>query len=182
MGHYFYITPEEYAAAEKVGIGKATLESRVWDLGWEKDRALTTPPRKLTDRSRWSKVAEKNGISYKTFLNRIVLHGWTDERAATEPVWSKEDYRRNWVKNNPRNNRCEDPLFQLSELALKNGICKSTFYSRVRKLRWDPKRAATEPIVPPQECGRRGIQAIRQIKGDINAPFFKRINPKCSVR
>lgn len=174
-GHYFYITPEEYEAAEKLGISKSTLESRVWDLGWEKERALTTPPRKLNDRSHWSKVAETNGISYRLFINRVTLHGWSEERAATEPVWTKKDYKKFWAEKNARNNRESDPIYQFSQLAVENGICKNTFYSRIRLLRWDPERAATEPIVPPKERGIRGKQAVRKNRGDINAPIFKQM-------
>lgn len=178
MGHNFYITPEDYAAAEKLGVSKSTLESRVWDLGWEIERAINTPPRKLTDRSHWSKVAEKNGISYKIFINRVTLHGWSEERAATEPVWTKEDYKKFWIEKNARNNRESDPVYQFSKLAEKNGICKSTYYNRIRVLRWDPERAATEPIVSPRECGIRGRQAVRKKRGDVNAPVFKKIHPE----
>lgn len=37
----YYITPEEYDLAEKNGICKATLESRIKQLGWSKKKAIT---------------------------------------------------------------------------------------------------------------------------------------------
>ncbi len=44
MNYYdFYITPEEYEVAEKNGIDKRTLEQRIREYGWDKERAITIP-------------------------------------------------------------------------------------------------------------------------------------------
>lgn len=81
---HVYITPEEYEAAAARGISKKTLELRVREYGWPKERALTAPVQQRTDWSEWYAVAEVNGISLITFRTRI-YRGWTPERAATEP-------------------------------------------------------------------------------------------------
>ncbi|MEC0234433.1 hypothetical protein P4H71_08855 [Paenibacillus kribbensis] len=36
MGHWFYITPDEYAEAEKIGIKPTMLDRRVRQQGWPK--------------------------------------------------------------------------------------------------------------------------------------------------
>jgi len=79
-----YITPEEYEVAAGSGISKKTLELRVREYGWSKERALPEPVQRRTDWSEWYAVAERNGISHGTFRARI-YRGWTPERAATEP-------------------------------------------------------------------------------------------------
>ncbi|ASB66395.1 hypothetical protein S101413_02950 [Bacillus velezensis] len=58
----WYITPEEYERAAKNGISRSLLGKRIRGAGWDKERALATPPKKRrprTDRSKWVEVAEK---------------------------------------------------------------------------------------------------------------------------
>ena len=60
---YFYITPEDFKIAEENGISKDTLLSRVRILGWDVDKAITTPvrtKRKFTEEE--IKTMEENGI------------------------------------------------------------------------------------------------------------------------
>ena len=63
MENYFYITPEDYIEAERNGICKDTLETRVRKLGWSVKRAKTEKVRK---KHRISKelleIAKANGI------------------------------------------------------------------------------------------------------------------------
>lgn len=68
------------------------LDRRVRQQGWNKQRAMTTPPRKLTNRLYWKAEAEKNGINYDTFMSRV-NRGWTMERAATQPLQTPEEIR-----------------------------------------------------------------------------------------
>lgn len=89
MSHYFYITPEEYAEAERNGVDPFNLERRVRLLGWKKEVAIETPMRQLTDRKHWVAIAKENGIGYQTFMNRVNSCGWTEKEAATTPVISK---------------------------------------------------------------------------------------------
>ena len=92
----FYITDEEYAIAEKNGISKHTLNYRIRMMGWDKEKALTTPPRKYTNRSKQIKIAESNGIRRRTFYDRLA-DGWKVEDAYTIPVMnSKQILERMW--------------------------------------------------------------------------------------
>ena len=62
----YYITDEEYAIAEKHGISKDTLNFRIRRMGWDKEKALTTKPRKYTNRAKQVEIAKANGISRAT--------------------------------------------------------------------------------------------------------------------
>lgn len=168
MGHYFYITPEEYALAEKNGIRPVMLDRRVREQGWPKERAMTTPPRKLTDRSRWWKVAEKNGLNYNTFMNRIKL-GWPEEKAATQPLRTEEELKVQALRATDHVRRYPEKYLRLAE---ENGIPYHTFQHRVKYCKWDMERAATEPIWTRQQIGKLGAQRLREREGDWAAQIF----------
>ncbi|MEJ9219531.1 hypothetical protein P4H46_15305 [Paenibacillus glucanolyticus] len=168
MGHYFYITPEEYTIAQKNGIRPDMLDRRVREQGWPKERAMTTPPRKLTDRSRWWKVAEKNGLNYNTFMNRIKL-GWPEEKAATQPLRTEEELKAQALHATDHVRRYPEKYLRLAE---ENGIPYHTFHHRVKYCKWDMERAATEPIWTRQEIGKLGAQRLREREGDWAAQIF----------
>ena len=132
----YYITPEEYELAEKNGVTKHTLESRVRYLGWEKERAINTPLKKekYKELNIWKKKAIENEINVGTFFNRIEKLNWSYEKAAT----TKEDKRRKY------------PLWIREELK-KNGINYYTFLKRIEK-GWDLERAYTEKTMTNREC------------------------------
>lgn len=142
MGHYFYITPGEYAEAAKLGIKPAMLDRRIRAQGWPKHRAMTTPPRPLTDRRRWKAEAEKNGISYDAFMSRV-NRDWTMERAATEPLQTPEQAKAMAAKATEAARRIPK---EYTNLAAQNGIPYPTFWFRVREAGWDYAKAATEPV------------------------------------
>lgn len=142
MGHYFYITPGEYAEAAKLGISSKMLDRRVREQGWSKHRAMTTPPRQLTDRKQWRAEAEKNGISYDTFMSRVNL-GWTMERAASEPLQTSEQAKANAARATEAARVIPK---EYTDLAAQNGIPYPTFWFRIRKAGWDYTKAATEPV------------------------------------
>lgn len=168
MSHYFYNTPEEYAAAEEIGITPAMLDRRVREQGWPKERAMTTPPRKLTDRSRWRYVAEQNGIMYAAFMSRINL-GWSEEVAAITPLQNESERREHAMKAS----ECVRAYPKASvDLADRNGIPYHTFVNRVKKLKWDYERAATEPVWTHDKSGRLGAQRLREREGDWAAQIF----------
>ncbi len=169
MAHWYYISPQEYAEAATHGIKPRTLEQRIRELGWDKQRALTTPPRKRSDYSRWWPVMKKHGIPRQVFYNRI-SNGWDPEKAATEPLMTSEKRANLMRENNPK--ACSFPQ-ELIDQAAQNGVSRKTFAKRV-SLGWSWERAATEPLVSKQECGRRGIRAIKQQRGDINALIFQK--------
>ena len=84
----YYITDEEYAIAERNGISKDTLNFRIRRMGWNKERALNTPARKYTDRTKQIEIAESNGISRRTFYDRLA-DGWKVEDAYTIPIMER---------------------------------------------------------------------------------------------
>ncbi|MGF7049129.1 hypothetical protein J2T13_003637 [Paenibacillus sp. DS2015] len=168
MSHYFYNTPEEYATAEEIGITPAMLDRRVREQGWPKERAMTTPPRKITDRSRWRYVAEQNGIKYAAFMSRINL-GWSEEKAATKPIESEQERREHAL----RATECLRTYPKVMvDLADRNGISYHAFVNRVKNLKWDFERAATEPVWKPADSGRLGAQRLRDREGDWAAQIF----------
>ncbi|MGF9913710.1 hypothetical protein ABEX47_03245 [Paenibacillus ehimensis] len=168
MSHYFYVTPEEYKQAEALGIKPAMLDRRIREQGWPKAKAMSTPPRKLTDRSKWRKVAEQNGISYDSFMSRI-NRGWTEERAAKEPLQTPEQVREQalrateYVRVIPR---------EYLELADRNGIPRATVHQRIKEQKLSMLDAVTRPIMRREECGRRGARALREREGDWAAQIF----------
>ena len=111
---YFYITPEDFEKAKENGIHKDTVLTRVRMLGWDVDKAITKPPRKIRkftkeeikimeengiDRNTavcrlnygWTvEEANKNGIAYSTVNSRI-KDGWDMKRACTERVKTKQE-------------------------------------------------------------------------------------------
>ncbi|ARF67236.1 hypothetical protein B7C51_04505 [Paenibacillus larvae subsp. pulvifaciens] len=170
MSHYFYITPEEYKEASKNGVSARLLERRIRYEGWSKDRALTTPPRKHKDRSKWVEIAKQNGISQQLFLNRVNLSSWSEERAATEPMRTIEQLKRQMREQNSARRKYPVELIKKAE---NNGISYKTFLFRV-SCGWSWERAATEPLVPNAEKGRRGIRTLRERYGDVNGLVFQK--------
>ncbi|MFU1797484.1 hypothetical protein ACM1RC_26700 [Paenibacillus azoreducens] len=168
MGHYFYITPEEYAEAEKIGINPAMLDRRVREQGWTKHRAMTTPPRQLTDRRHWKSEAEKNGIGYSAFMSRI-NRGWDMERAATQPLQNSDEIRQQALKATEHVRRYPEEFIRLAQ---QNGIPYHTFQHRVKYCKWDIERAATEPIWNRQQSGKLGAKRLREREGDWAAQIF----------
>lgn len=86
----YYITPKEYEKAKNNGILPQTLNSRIRDYGWDKGRAINTPPRKKRNLKKWSDQAKKNGIAYTTFMNRV-YNGWCLEKASTKKSMSRNE-------------------------------------------------------------------------------------------
>jgi hypothetical protein len=147
----YYITPDEYDAAEKNGIGERIVSCRVRVLGWSVERAITTPVKKYKNRRRWGATARANGIKYHTYLNRITKQGMSEEEAATTPV---TDFSTVVMKAAEAKRRYPVEVIEKAE---KNGIKYNTFLSRMRK-GWDMEKAATMPPIPLNERNkvRRG--------------------------
>lgn len=171
MSHYFYITPEEYEEAAKNGVSANRLECRIRYEGWSKDRAIHTPPRKHKDRSKWVEIAKQNGISRQVFDNRL-RYGWSEEQAVTEPKWTTEQYRHQLKKQREAKRKYPVELIKKAE---NNGISYKTFLFRV-SCGWSWERAATEPLVPNAEKGRRGLRTLRERYGDVNGLIFQKRN------
>lgn len=137
----YYITPEEYEIAQSNGISERTLNTRVRQLGWDKERAITTPVQQKKDRSKWKAIAESNGISIKTFLSRVNSHGWDEKKAATQPMSNGSKRNRKYSK-------------EIDEVLIKNGISKNTFYTRIKR-GWTIERASTEKVYTEEEKLRK---------------------------
>jgi hypothetical protein len=166
MSHYFYITPNEYAEAEKNGVDPFNLERRIHLLGWDKKKAIQTPLGKITNRKYWAKIAKQNGIKYQTFMNRVNNHGWDEGKAATTPVISKQKQ----VENMNRKKKRVIPKEILS-LAESNGIAYYTLRKRIKK-GMDPVEAATQPLMTYSESGRLGAMAYENEHGRFHRLIF----------
>ncbi|APA04072.1 hypothetical protein [Bacillus velezensis] len=172
----WYITPEEYERAAKNGISRGCLSKRIRSSGWDKERALTTPPQKRRSRSirsKWVDVAEKNGLPKATFYWRVNTAGWDEERAATTPPTKTSECMRRARQKSPRcKNRRYSP--ELVALAESNGIKYGTYTFRVKECGMDPYEAAVTPLKTRAEIGRIGRQAFLDKHGDVHALFFQK--------
>ena len=115
---YFYITPEDFRIAEENGISKDTLLSRVRKLGWDIDKAITTPVRaKRIFTKEEIKTMEENGVNQNIAANRMYW-GWNLEEAITKPKKKGRQYvYPEWVYKE----------------ADKNGISYSALGNRIRR-------------------------------------------------
>jgi len=75
-----YITDRDYKIAESNGINKNLLYTRVYQLGWEVERARTQKPRARG--VSMFQLAKDNGIPVKLYYKRV-HEGWTPFEAAT---------------------------------------------------------------------------------------------------
>lgn len=169
MGHYFYITPEEYALAEKNGIRPELVDWRIRTAGWDKKKALTKPPRKMVKRHHWIDLATSNGIKRQTF-NKRLEYGWSPERAATEPVANKQARQKLCLYAKSFQAKYSDEIIAL---AASNAISRDTFWARVRR-GWSEKDAATTPLISFEENGRNSNRKIKDRYGDINKSVFQK--------
>ena len=147
---YFYITPEDFEKAKENGIPKDTVLTRVRMLGWDVDRAITKPPRKIRKFTKEEiKIMEENGIDRNTVSCRL-NYGWTLEEAISRPKKPGRQYiYPEWVY----------------EEANKNGIAYGTVNSRIKD-GWDMKRACTERVKTRQESAeiaRKKLKESRKI-------------------
>ena len=92
------------------------------------------------------KIGIENGIKKSTIYRRVYQYGWDIEKAITVPVIDREHRSRKYPK-------------KYTDLALSNGICLVTFYSRLKK-GWSFEEAATRPLFYKTKN--------KDNKGDIN--------------
>ena len=145
---YFYITPEDFEKAKENGIPKDTVLTRVRMLGWDVDRAITKPPRKIRKFTKEEiKIMEENGIDRNTVSCRL-NYGWTLEEAISRPKKPGRQYiYPEWVY----------------EEANKNGIAYGTVNSRIKD-GWDMKRACTERVKTRQESAEIARKKLKESK------------------
>lgn len=147
---YFYITPEDFKIAEENGISKDTLLSRVRKLGWDVDKAITTPvraKRKFTEEE--IKTMEDNGIDREVAANRMYW-GWNLEEAITKPKkkgrqyvhpeWVYREADKNGISYSALNNRIKSGM-SLEEACTKKTITKLEALEIARKKLKESKKA-----------------------------------------
>lgn len=81
----YYLTMQDFEIADSNGIKRKSVERRVYDFGWEIERAITEP---INERhyatgawSRWESIAV---VTYQNFRTRL-SRGWNEHDAALTP-------------------------------------------------------------------------------------------------
>lgn len=136
----YYLTPDDYAKAEKNGISKALLEDRFYRKNWNKKRAINQARRETNKHRKYIKQAKNNGISLNTYRVRLV-RGWSMQDASTVPLTNKKE-RINRVRK--ANRKYPEWVYDNLE---KNNIKITTFYTRVNDMHWSLEDASTLPIL-----------------------------------
>lgn len=139
----YYITPSEYEIALSNGIGKTTLETRIRDLLWDKQRAITEKPADISKgyaEYKWKAI--NNGVSGHNFYMRV-LRGWSLEEA-TQPKKQigKEFLDKQRIKSKNKTRKYPSWVYENLE---KYGIKQPTFWHRVNNLKWSMEEASTTP-------------------------------------
>lgn len=159
MSYEFYVTPEEYQIAFSNGISRKTLDQRIQNLSWDKQKAITQKPKSKKSIKQWIKLAECNGICEGTFLTRIRKLKWSEEKAATTPIINRGDL----LEELAEKNRKYSP--EIIELAKNNGISYKTFQTRVVRQKMSWNEAATIPMKSKEEISKMGKDAYFKIHG-----------------
>lgn len=138
-----YITPQDFATAEKNGISHQVAHTRVYKYGWEIDTAITRPLQKSKHSfPEWKEWKDKAVVCKSTFVTRRRM-GWTEEEAAMKlPLTKKEIGQRRRVYT--------DEHLKIAE---NNGVSYRAMVYRINKMGWDIERAITTPIMSKKQAG-----------------------------
>lgn len=159
MAYEFYITPEEYEIAAMNGIKRQTLEYRIRDLGWNKQKALHHPVRRQRkDLGYWLFIAEKHGVGREALKSRR-RRGMSIEEAATTPILSASERAR---KTKSRHFSIEE-----FDIAKTNGVSRHLLHARVMRLGWSREDALNIPPMTNAEAIKRAQAAspFREMNG-----------------
>lgn len=156
MGRGMRISKEQYAIARANGIPNDTTYNRVYNCGWDVEKAITQPVRKKKE-VEYPEGLEEKGISKNAYYLRITKYGWSEERAATESY--EETAKRNGAKRRVTPKR-KYPIGYIN-LAFNNGISYNMFADRVRS-GWTMQDAATLPK------GARNYRRQKLMHGKFN--------------
>jgi hypothetical protein len=161
-----YITPEEYAEAERNGIGRVCLSERIRKHGWGKHKAMTTPKLVRLDHSHMKKVMVSHGISSRQFHSRL-SEGWDEWSAATVPMRNSAELRElcNWI----RELRGRKYPHELYALAKENGISADLFCERI-KVGWSRELAST---LPPSHYNGAIVYKLKKLYGDYYHTYLR---------
>lgn len=167
---YDYITPEDYATAEKNGITKSAMEQRVYSYGWDIDRAITQPMRESrcfqSVWDKWGHQATKNGISRAVFYSRINTSGWSESKAASTKMMRG---------GHPPRYTDEE-----REIARRNGLDANfmgVVTARIEKLGWTKEDALNTPKLSRKEQAKRVAEGTRKYYEErgVNREFNKTV-------
>src|SRR5690606_5986045 len=90
IGDRDYLLQEDIDIARENGIEYRTLYSRVYDYGWDVERARTEQPKEYRPFKpiwdKWKETALSNGVGRDLFYNRVRKQGIREREAATTPV------------------------------------------------------------------------------------------------
>lgn len=149
--HYIKIGEETRTIAEwarEKNISADLLWSRICDLNWEPEKAISTPVREMKNNpgavlfsynGKTQSVgdwAKEYGLCYSTLVFRIFNCGWPIERALETPV-------KHWERN--------DITFRgktqsFHAWAKELGIAQRTLRNRLFRSGWDVEKAFTTPV------------------------------------
>lgn len=138
MNWDYDLIEEDYQRAKANGIHRERVRERVYNLGWDKERAVTEPINKKIDRTHWINVAAEHGITRAAFNTRL-QRGWSEEKAATTP---KQSFA--FAQKKRHEEMRKYPVEYLEE-AVRNGITEQTFRRRVRE-GWTYEQASTVKV------------------------------------
>src|SRR5699024_10771102 len=145
----YYITPEEYEIAEQNGISRVLLDKRVRDLLWDKETAITKPPKTQDySLSKYADIAEQNGIHCNTFFTRV-RSGMPPEKAMMKPLQDKKK----WGKEMSRRRNKRYPNFVYEKIK-EIGLTASNFHQRILTGRYTIYEACTIPKRTREQCAR----------------------------
>ena len=139
MKNYFYITPKDYEAANKIGLSKNDVYRRVYEENWSIERAISTPKMKMKPMTKYTEeekeTIKKNGLTTRIVSQRV-CRGWSIEKAInTPPIQPQQKaHGRGRYKYND----------EIINTVISNGIKLDTFYRRVRN-GWSIDDASTIP-------------------------------------
>lgn len=165
---YDYVTPHDFEIAKLNGITESALTQRVYNYGWDIDRAITQPMRVSKSFEsvwrKWERVATKNGVDRENFVKRVRALGWTEEESATikkgqgrpSGMWTKEEL----------------------ETAKRNGIegnSMSVPRARINMLGWSREDAVNTPKITEAERLKRVAEGTRKYHEErgVNREFNK---------
>ncbi len=150
IGYRTGITYKDLEIAEENGISESNVKNRVYTLGWDVDKAITTPVyRKGTLKEIYGEEVcdnlKKNCILKETFYSRLRI-GWSVKDASTIPPLTPKQRGKRMVEKYEKRGYKGGLLKEHFDIAKSNGISKLTVYNRVNTLRWDIEKAITEPV------------------------------------
>ncbi len=143
------------AIANRVGINRRTLQTRVEKQGWSLDEAIQKPIKKQVTPLEISingklyigfdAISEVSGVKSSTLRYRVKRQGWTIEKAISTPIKSKGDLPSIIID--------ETEYTTWVDIAAKTGISESLLRARVHRLGWSIEHAVNAPVT---ELGKTG--------------------------